>query len=75
MAQCGEIKLRLFAQLDHEFASGEIVELKSGGLPLTVIGVCECGNVDVAYTDSEGDIDILTLPPAALKPYVEDEDE
>ncbi len=55
---------------------GDQVELKSGGLPLTVLSYCStCGDVDVAYTDSEGDIDILTLPAAALKPYVEDEDE
>jgi uncharacterized protein YodC (DUF2158 family) len=54
------------------FATGEQVELKSGGLPLTVLSFCAaCGDVDVAYTDSEGDIEILTLPADALQQFVD----
>lgn len=54
-------------------APGDLVELKSGGAALTVLDFCaECGEVDVAYTDSDGDIDILTLPSAALKPFEEE---
>lgn len=52
------------------FDPGELVELKSGGLALTVLDFCDnCGEVDVAYTTSDGDIDILTLPAAALQPF------
>lgn len=61
---------------DASFAPGELVELKSGSLPLTVLDFCDgCGEVEVAYTDSDGDIEIFTFPAAALKPFVEEEGE
>lgn len=57
------------------FSPGDQVELKSGGLPMTVLDACaECGDVTVAYCDSDGDIDVLTLPAAALQHYVEDDE-
>ena len=49
------------------FVEGEIVMLKSGGPEMTVIDVCEdCGDVTAAYGTSDFDVDVLTLPPAAI---------
>lgn len=49
------------------FIEGELVTLKSGSPALTILGVCdECDEVDVAYTNSDGDIEILTFPTACI---------
>ncbi len=50
------------------FVEGQVVRLLTGGPPMTVIEVCEgCGDVTVAYTTSDGDIDVLDLPPVAVR--------
>lgn len=49
------------------FVEGELVMIKSGGPAMTVLATCEdCGDIDVAYGTSDGDVDILTLPSDAL---------
>jgi hypothetical protein len=49
------------------FVEGEQVMIKSGGPVMTVVGTCDdCGEIDVAYGTSDGDIDIIGLPPEAL---------
>lgn len=49
------------------FVEGELVMLKSGGPVMTVLGTCEdCGEIDVAYGNSQGDVDILGMPAEAL---------
>jgi hypothetical protein len=49
------------------FVEGDRVMLKSGSTTMTVVGHCDdCGDIDVAYGTSDGDIDIINLPPEAL---------
>lgn len=51
----------------ESFVEGELVMLKSGGPVMTVIGYCdECGEVEAAYGDSEGNLQFHELPSACL---------
>ncbi|ESX78486.1 DUF2158 domain-containing protein [Mesorhizobium sp. LSHC414A00] len=50
---------------DGIFDVGDIVVLVSGGPPLTVLSVCECGSVEVAWFDGSS-LSIQTLPEEAL---------
>lgn len=56
-----------------ELKPGDVVTLKSGGHPLTVVEV-NADNVSCLWMGVEGDLFRETLPLAALEP-VEDEDE
>lgn len=50
------------------YDAGDIVELVSGGPPMTVLGAChECGEVDVAYATPNGKVVLLSLPAIALE--------
>jgi hypothetical protein len=50
------------------FVEGQVVRLLTGSQPMTVIETCpDCGDVTVAYCNSDGDIDVLDLPPAAVR--------
>lgn len=47
---------------------GQTVRLITGSAPMVIIDVCgDCGDVTVAYGTSEGDIDVLTVPPTAVE--------
>ena len=49
------------------FVEGQTVRLIVGGPRCVVTEVCECcGEVTMAYGNSDGDIDVVTVPPAAL---------
>lgn len=54
------------ASLNLVFEPGDIVVLASGSPDLTVVDVCDCGNVEVAYADSDGDIVFETFPGICL---------
>lgn len=57
-----------------ELKPGDVVTLKSGGHPLTVVEV-NADNVSCLWMGVEGDLFRETLPLAALEPFDEDEDE
>lgn len=58
-----------------ELKPGDVVTLKSGGHPLTVVEV-NADNVSCLWMGVEGDLFRETLPLAALEPVeVDDEDE
>lgn len=74
MAEVGNISLRLLVQTEHEVAVGEIVELKSSGPPMTVLGGCDsCGEVDVGWFNFDEELGCVfyteTFPAACLKPF------
>ncbi len=51
-----------------QYQPGDIVELVSGGPPMTVLDSCpSCGDVDVAYATPKGRVEILTLPSVTLE--------
>lgn len=51
-----------------QYEPGDIVVLITGSRSLTVVDVCgDCGNVEIAYTDSQGDIVFETLPAICLE--------
>lgn len=50
------------------FVDGQVVRLLTGGPPMTVVEICEdCGGVTAAYCNSDGDIDVIELPAAAVR--------
>ncbi len=50
------------------YEPGDLVELLSGSLPLTVVDVCEdCGDVETAHMNSDGDIVFNTFPAICLE--------
>ena len=51
--------------MKQAFALGDIVELKSGGLPMTVVGLSPQG-VDCQWQDAEGRAQSVTWNPIAL---------
>jgi uncharacterized protein YodC (DUF2158 family) len=51
---------------DDTFEIGDIVRLIVGGPDMVVISVCECGTVEIAWVDSDGDVNIDVLPEEAL---------
>jgi uncharacterized protein YodC (DUF2158 family) len=54
-----------FPEADEGFHLGDIVQLLTGSPLMTVLDACdECGEVDVAFYDSE--LHILTLPEEAI---------
>ena len=57
-----------------ELKPGDVVTLKSGGHPLTVVEVNE-DNVSCLWMGVEGDLFRETLPLAALEPVEVEEDE
>jgi len=51
----------------NTFIEGQIVKLVIGGPNMVVLDVCnDCGDVDVAWVDPEGDISFGVFPDAAL---------
>ncbi len=48
------------------FNVGDIVSLIIGGPDMVVIGVCECSTVEVAWADSNGDVQVDVFPVEAL---------
>lgn len=51
-----------------QYEPGDIVELVVGSPHLVVLGICDdCGDVDTAYTDSEGNIQINAFPAICLE--------
>lgn len=49
------------------FQPGDEVELVSGSLNMTVIGTCpDCGNVEVAYANSKGNVVFHEFPAVCL---------
>ena len=53
------------------FEPGDVVMLKSGGQPITVIGVTEEG-IQCVWIGEEGDLFSATLPAIALQ-YIDDD--
>jgi uncharacterized protein YodC (DUF2158 family) len=51
---------------DDSFDIGDIVSLIVGGPDMVVISVCECGTVEVAWSDSDGDVCVDAFPVEAL---------
>jgi uncharacterized protein YodC (DUF2158 family) len=50
------------------YQPGDIVEIVTGGPHMVVIDVCtDCGEVEAAYTDSDGDVVFNTFPAIALE--------
>lgn len=45
---------------------GDIVSLVVGGPDMVVISTCECGTVEVAWVDSDGDVVTDVFPEEAL---------
>jgi uncharacterized protein YodC (DUF2158 family) len=56
------------------FAPGDVVVLKSGGLPLTVVAVDEDG-VECMWLADDGTLQRETIPGAALAAAEDGEDE
>ena len=48
------------------FTIGDVVSLIVGGPDMVVISVCECGTVEVAWADSDGDVMVDVFPEEAL---------
>ena len=64
-----ESKGKTFAPTDfyQTFVEGQAVRLVTGSTKMVVIDVDEDGGeLTVAYGNSDGDVDIITLPTAAL---------
>ncbi len=51
---------------DPDFEIGDVVSLIVGGPDMVIIGLCECGTVEVAWADSEGDVCVDVFPEEAL---------
>lgn len=50
------------------YEPGDIVELVTGSPHMVVVDVCEdCGEIETAYTDSDGDIVFNSFPAIALE--------
>ena len=50
------------------YVEGQRVRLVVGGPVCVIIDVCDCcGEITMAYGDSDGDIDIVTVPPTAVE--------
>ncbi|MER9135130.1 YodC family protein [Mesorhizobium sp. M0830] len=57
------------------FAVGDVVSLIIGGPPMVVIAACqECGDIDVRFTDSNGDVLSDVLPQEALVHWDDDDE-
>lgn len=52
--------------IGHEFDIGDVVSLIVGGPDMVVISTCERGCVEVAWADSDGDVNIDVFPEEAL---------
>lgn len=51
------------------YQPGDVVELIVGSPHMVVLGICDdCGEVEAAYTDSDGDVIINTFPAVVLEP-------
>lgn len=58
---------------DHAlYEPGDVVMLRSGGQPITVVGITEQG-IQCVWLGEEGDLFSATLPAAALQ-HVDDDD-
>jgi uncharacterized protein YodC (DUF2158 family) len=53
------------AALDAEFKVGDVVWLKSGGQPMTVVGI-DCPMVEVAWFGRFGDLQTSDFRPSCL---------
>ena len=51
---------------DDEFEIGDVVSLIVGGPDMVIISMCECGTVEVAWADSDGDVNVDVFPEEAL---------
>jgi uncharacterized protein YodC (DUF2158 family) len=50
------------------YQPGDIVELVVGSPAMVVLDVCaDCGEVETAYTDSDGDVVFNTFPAVVLE--------
>lgn len=50
------------------FVEGQTVRLTVGGPRCVIVDVCDdCGDVTMAYGTSDGDIDVVTVPPTAIE--------
>lgn len=56
---------RAFPDADT-FDIGDVVSLIVGGPAMVVISVCECSTVEVAWSDSDGDVCVDVFPEEAL---------
>ena len=54
--------------IEDTFEIGDIVSLVVGGPDMVVISACECGTVEVAWADSDGDVAVDVFPEEALVP-------
>lgn len=62
-------------ETDDEYWPGDIVTLVVGGPHMVVIAACpDCGDVEVRYVDSNGDIHSDVVPEAALVPWDGEDD-
>lgn len=63
-----EASSRCFARTepDSDFNIGDVVSLIVGGPDMVVLDVCECGNVEVAWATSDGDVMRDAFPEEAL---------
>ncbi|MGX9144992.1 YodC family protein [Mesorhizobium sp. 128a] len=60
-------------ETEDTFAVGDLVTLLSGGPALTVIHVCDCGTVEVAWFDGAS-LSVQDLPEEALVYWADDDD-
>lgn len=52
--------------ISDDFEIGDVVSLIVGGPDMVVYSMCECGTVEVAWADSDGDIQVDVFPEEAL---------